>query len=306
MNDLSTISIVIQTKNSEKTLDSALRSVSWADEIVVVDMQSQDRTVEIARKYTDIVFSHPDVGYVEPARNFAIAKATKDWILILDADEEVPIGLKKFIQNILLDKIEQNLRGDCYYIARKNLIFGHWAESAGWWPDFQLRLFRKGHVNWSDEIHSIPITTGASRELPAKEDLAIIHHNYQSISQFIERMNRYTSIQANQRQAQKIKSSLLIEKFSDEFLRRMFDWKGIDGGTLGVSLAFLQSFAELTVLLKQWETQNFSQKKVNKRKVLDNLDQFQSDLHYWVCLEKERNSSGLKQLFWRLRKKLRI
>lgn len=300
------LSVVINTKNSEKTLEASLRSVQWADEIIVVDMQSQDRTVEIARKYTSTIFSHPDVGYVEPARNFAMSKAKKDWILILDADEEVPSALTKFIQNIIQGSVDEHLLGDCFYLPRKNMVFTHWANSAGWWPDFQLRLFRNGFVEWSDEIHSIPITTGTSREIPAKEELAIIHHNYQSISQFIERMNRYTTIQAKQRPSQKVKTWSLIEKFSDEFLRRMFDWKGVDGGTLGVSLAFLQTFSEMTVVLKQWEAQQFSQKRVNRKKVLDQLQQFQSDLLYWICVERENQSTGLMRLFWKMRKKLRM
>ncbi|HTK03368.1 MAG TPA: glycosyltransferase family 2 protein, partial [Alphaproteobacteria bacterium] len=116
------ISVVINTINEEQALPRALASVrNLADEIVVVDMESIDKTVEIAKKLGAKVFTHQKIGYVEPARNFAISNTVGDWILILDADEEVqPNLIKKF------KEIVKNPKADYYRVPRKNIIFGRW------------------------------------------------------------------------------------------------------------------------------------------------------------------------------------
>ena len=95
------ISVVVNTKNEGRTLDRCLASAAWADEIVVLDMSSDDETVAVARKYTEKVFSCPDFGYVEPARNLAISHATGDWVFLLDADEVVPARLAAGIRKII-------------------------------------------------------------------------------------------------------------------------------------------------------------------------------------------------------------
>ena len=102
------ISAVVNTRNEEKNLDACLKSLNFVDEIVVVDMESEDKTKQIAKKYTNKVFNYDNVGYVEPARNFAINKAKGDWILIVDADERVPRSLAVKLMEIaetLLDTV---------------------------------------------------------------------------------------------------------------------------------------------------------------------------------------------------------
>ncbi len=332
------LSVVINTKNSAKTLEKALKSVkSLADEIVIVDMKSEDDTVKIAKKYTDKVFSHEDVGYVEPARNFAIAKATGDWILILDSDEEVSPGLKEFIMSLMrIDQTE--LDADCYYVPRRNMIWGKGMEKTGWWPDHILRLFKKGYVEWSDEIHSIPMTTGNVVELPAEDDYAIIHHNYDTVSEFVSRLNRYTDIEANkahdaQRTTQNglrlpagkagiTDSCNLIREFNSELLRRLFASRGIEEGVHGVGLSYLQGMYQLVAELKAWEIEKVTEKqsgrasKMQRSKDVERyrdiessiaeLRSFQRDLNYWIADWNFYNSSGLTKLVWRIRRKLKI
>lgn len=171
-----TISVVINTKNAAATLDRCLASVhSWADEIIVMDMKSTDDTVQIAKFFGARTFSHPDVGYVEPARNAALAKARGEWILILDADEEVTPGLaKKIASELVLDS-----KIDAYFLPRQNIIFDKWVKT-GWWPDHLLRLFRAGHVVWADTLHAVPQAQGTVARLDAKENWSIRHNNYQS------------------------------------------------------------------------------------------------------------------------------
>ena len=142
------ISVVINTLNEEKNLPRALASVKkFADEIVVVDMKSDDKTVEIAKKAGAKVYEYKRVGYVEPARNFAIGKATGKWILIIDADERLPGSLVKKLKEIV-----KNPSANYYRLPRKNLIFGKWVKHSRWWPDYNIRFFQKEFVSWSEII----------------------------------------------------------------------------------------------------------------------------------------------------------
>lgn len=311
MNPSTTLSVVINTKNASKTLEAALKSVSFAHEIVVVDMDSQDDTIAIARRYTKLVFEHPDVGYVEPARNFAISHATGDWILILDADEEVPTTLREVIQQLVgiapRSRLTSQLTAaDCYYIARKNLLFNHWMQT-GWWPDYVLRLFRKGHVEWSDEIHSIPVTSGKVAELPAQEQLALVHHNYQTLEQYLDRLNRYTTIEAqNHPQDLTPTPSDLIKSFKDEFLRRLFVDEGLGDGTHGAAMSLLQPTYQVVVQLKQWQAHNFKISPQSERETLQALRSWQRDTNYWVADWQVKHSRGLVRVWWQVRRKLAI
>jgi glycosyltransferase involved in cell wall biosynthesis len=305
------LSVVINTKNAESTLEKTLKSVKFADEIVVVDMHSSDKTVEIAKKYTKNIFTHKDVSYVEPARNYAIKKAKHDWILIVDADEEIPPALRKVIIGVLrADFSKEEEVADCYYIPRKNLIFNTFIRDTGWWPDKILRLFRKNNVTWSDEIHSIPITRGVVRELPAVEEIAIIHHAYRSIDQFINRSNRYTNIQAGElikERDELMTASTVFRKFYSEFLSRYFAQNGVNDGTHGMVLSLLQGFSETLVGAKVWESQGFKSSDREEEEIaIQEVEQFKKELAYWIANYHVDNNKGLKRLIWRIRRKLFI
>lgn len=305
------LSVVINTKNAEKTLEASLKSVKFADEIIIVDMKSDDATLDIAKKYTNKIFSHKDVGYVEPARNFAIQKASGDWLLILDADEEVPSELKKTIQGIIASPEEET--ADSYYIPRRNFIFNKAIERTGWWPDYVLRLFKKGAVSWSDEIHSVPITRGDVMELPAVSEIAIIHHNYQHVDQYLSRLNKYTSIQAEELVSRleerdlPITASFITRRFYSEFLSRFFAQNGYKDGTHGLTLSLLQGLSEVAVAAKAWEKSGFPESsEAQERKTIEELTQFNKELAYWIADWNVQNSTGIKQIIWKIRRKLYI
>lgn len=307
------LSVVINTKNAENTLEKTLKSVSFADEIVVVDMKSEDKTVAIAQKYTDKIFAHKDVGYVEPARNFAIKKATGDWILIIDSDEEIPQELERVIKGILKASKDGEETADCYYIPRKNLIFNKFIEKTGWWPDFVLRLFKKGYVSWSDEIHSVPITKGEVIELPAVSDIAIVHHNYQHVNQYISRLNKYTSIQAEEivqeleEHEEIVDGSFIIKKFYSELLARFFAQRGVNDGTHGLALSLLQGLSEAAVAIKVWEKTGFPESnREQEEATIAEMKQFNKELSYWIADWQVENTSGLTQFFYKIRRKFYI
>ena len=281
------ISAVVNVKNGQEVLERCLKSLTWADEIVVVDDGSTDDTVKIAKKYTDKIFKHKSAGYVEPARNFAVSKASNEWVLVLDADEEVPLTLAGELKRIANSKSQI---ADYVKIPRKNIIFNKWIEHSGWWPDLNVRFFKKGKVIWNDKIHSDPQVSGKGLELDAREDLAIIHYNYQTISQYLNRLNKYTDIETKQKIAEGEKFSLtkVLRDTSGEFFRRYFAWEGYKDGLHGFILAILQAFSFFVAGLKVWETGKFTQ--VTEKEVIESVKvevkQSLSDLKYWYSKTK--------------------
>lgn len=288
------ISVVVNTRNEEKNIRRCLRSVKWATETVVVDMESKDKTVKIAKKIGAKVFSHPHTHFVEPARNFALSKAEGDWILVLDADEEIPPLLAK-----KLVSLAKKPEGKCFFrLPRKNIIFGKWIKHSRWWPDYNIRFFKKGAVEWSDKIHSIPLTKGEGEDLKALEGLAIVHHHYQSVSQYLERLNRYTEIQAKEKIAggEKFFWADLLKKPTAEFLSRFFAGSGYKDGVHGLALSLLQAFSELVLVLKLWEKQGFKAEKLPMADFGRQMKQLSRETAHWLSASviKETKSTGKK------------
>lgn len=305
------LSVIIHTKNAAETLLPTLQSVVFADEIIVVDMHSSDKTLDIAKKFTDKIHSFKDVGYADPARNFGIEKAKGPWILVVDADEVVPKSLEEKIPELLVRESVS-----CYYLPRKNIIFNSWIEKTGWWPDYQARLFKKGHVSWDLGVHKQPIIDGDVVRLPATEENALVHTNYRSIKQFIEKLNIYTTITAQEsldmpsekaafKKQMSSFSSGVVKTFFNQFLQRMFAQKGLEDGAHGVSLSFLQSMYELVTLLKKWEIEGSQSTKNDEQAVLRELQQFRKDLAYWVADWQYHHTSGLEKYIWQMRRKFR-
>jgi (heptosyl)LPS beta-1,4-glucosyltransferase len=273
-----TISVIINTLNEEAHIASAIASVKEASEIIVCDMHSDDKTAEIAKKLGAKVVTHKRVGYVEPARNFAISQAKNDWILILDADEVVTDDLWKML-------VEIAARGDIDYveIPRKNLIFNKWMIGSMWWPDYNIRFFKKNAVIWSDRIHSKPQTKGQGTTLPAKEQLAFIHYHYTSVDQFLTRLNRYTSIQADHlvEDGYVFRWQDVIEKPLGEFLSRYFANNGYKDGLHGLALGLLQGLSFLVMYLKVWEKEKFNEKNISVQEVEKLYKKSGKDVSYW-------------------------
>lgn len=274
------ISVVINTLNEEENIEQAIKSVKWTDEIIVCDMHSEDKTVEIAQKLDAKVIFHKRLNYVEPARNFAITKATNEWILVLDPDEEIPLALGKS----LIQVASAMKQIDYVRIPRKNIIFNKWMRASQWWPDYNIRFFKKGKVVWENKIHRPPKVSGIGMDLSAEEDLAIIHRNYQTISQFIIRMNRYTTVEADQliKQDYEFDWSDLIEKPLGEFLSRFFANKGYQDGLHGLGLSLLQGFSFLIVYLKVWENSSFKETDLVLTDLETEKNQAAYQINYWL------------------------
>src|SRR3989344_3816517 len=144
---MSKLSVVISAFNEERKIADCLSSVKFADEIILIDNTSTDKTQEVSKKFTSKIFIRPNNPMLNVNKNFGFAKTTGDWILSLDADEEVSKELADEIKTL----IKKNPKENGFWIPRKNFTFGKWTEHAGWYPDHQLRLFRKDKGEFLDK-----------------------------------------------------------------------------------------------------------------------------------------------------------
>lgn len=294
------ISAVINTKNAAKTLEAALSSLtSFVDEIIVVDMDSQDKTVEIAKKFSARIFSYQPLEFADPARAYAASLATSPWVFSLDADEVVPPTLAKKIVEVLG---HQPSTAVGFRMARKNIIFGAWIDAAGWWPDYQLRLFQPKKVNLPGVIH-VKATAKSGRviDLPSSPDFAIHHFNYHNLDEYLEKQQRYTKIEAEQRKTPaEIVPRVMMEAFSHEFLTRLFAQNGYTAKRHGLALALLQANYELLVSLRQWEAQGFPQSKHDGKQIIKSVSDFCRELNYWLLTQKIDTTKGLSRTYFKL------
>lgn len=258
------ISVVINTLNEEKNISFALRSIkAWANEIVLVDMYSDDGTVEVARSFGAKIYYHERVDAFDIARKLAIEKAENDWIFLLDADEVVP---KRLSLNLL--SIIQENDADIVYIPRINYIFGDIIKNACWGPneDKQLRLFRKGKVNIKPTPHNfiIPASDAKIKRLSYNnDDIAIVHFNYIDIFQFIQKLNKYTSVEAKESYLEKNNYGKIfkIVKPLKTFLRHYIKFKGYKDGWRGLYLSVFMAFYRIVVFAKIEEFSHNGDKK---------------------------------------------
>lgn len=293
------VSVVIHTKNCVEDLPRAIASVkNWASEIVVVDMKSADGTAEKARELGARVITVPDAAYADPARNTGIQAARQPWVFMLDADEEVQAALVTKLAEIVEHEEISGIE-----IPRKNLIFGEWAKT-GWWPDYIARIFRANRTTWPTGLHSKPIISGKVIQIPAEESLALIHHHYVSVAQFVDRMNRYTSISAEESSG--VPQLSLPSFVADEFFGRYFARGGVDQGTFGLILSSLQASSFVIDWAKRWE-RNGKQDQDSIESFDQDLDRITQDLAYWIADQRVARSKNIMQkIYWMLRRKLKI
>lgn len=301
------ISVVMTVLNEEKRIQDCLESVTWADEIIVVDDGSTDKTIEIAKKFTDNIIPHKSEGFVEPSRNFAISKASGDWILVLDADEVVPISLALKLQEIA----NGPTKAEYVRVPRKNIIFNKWMQHTGWWPDYNIRFFKKGSVTWPNKIHAQAQLNGLAIDLGPQEENALKHYNYDSISQFLKKLDSYTTVTARERVEEKKEfhwRDILILPVH-EFLSRYFARKGYKDGLHGLVLSLLEAFYEFITCLKVWEHQGFTE--VHAEDVLtgfeESVNESTKQLHFWSYDKKiGEETTGIKKQILKIKRKIHL
>ncbi len=187
-----TISVAVVAMDEEANIGRTLASIRWADEIVLVDSGSSDRTCEIAREYGARVIVEPWRGYVEQ-KQYAIELCTKDWVLLLDADEEVSPGLAEEIRAT----IARSSAAHGYKLPRKNLFLGRWIRHGGFYPDPKLRLFKRGEgfVTGHDPHDRCELKPDVPQQTQQFKN-PLIHYTYPTLTLYLNHMNRYSSLGA--------------------------------------------------------------------------------------------------------------
>ncbi len=250
------LSVVVVTCDEGEMLMDCLQSTCWADEIVIIDLDSADNTLAIARQFTDRILNHPRVSTVEKVRNFAIAQATGDWVLILDPDERISPGLACQIRALVGSASAYS----AYRLPLKTIIFRKWIRYTGWQGGLEIgvtRLFKRDHVQWRTEVHSQPDVDGDIGVLPYDREIdnVISHINYSTIWQFLEKLNRYTTAEAESRMAEgkSFRWPKLFYHPPLDFWRRYVLRKGYRDGMHGLVLSILMALYGEVVLIKMWE-----------------------------------------------------
>ncbi len=241
------VSVVILTKNREQKIARCLDSVKWADEIIVVDDESTDRTVKIAHKYTDKVFIKK-MDIQGRHRNWAYSQAKNPWVLSLDSDEVVTPELKEEIEETLKNGHIQN----GFTIPIRNYIGSYWIRYGGWYPAAKLRLFRKDKFRYKEaEVHPRAFMPEPCGHL--KSD--IIHYAYRDLEEFLSRLNRQTTLEARKwhRQGRPMRLGRFLWRTFDRFIRTYIGKKGYKDGFIGFEVAFNAALYQFISYLKYRE-----------------------------------------------------
>ncbi len=251
------LSVVIMTMNEEKVIARCLESVKWADEVILVDDASTDRTIEIARGYTQNILFADSHGAFENNRNLGIDKAQGEWILSVDADEVISPELREEIKQAINESGKIG-----FFMPRKNYFLSKWIRGCGWWPDYILRLFRKDSFRWPKELHQTPEIKDSERGKIGYLKNPFIHYSYTSFRQYFEKFNRYTSELAFEDYQKGFRINRLnfvvcfLVKPCYWFVRKYFFRGGICDGYYGFFVSISSALVIFVSHAKLWELQN--------------------------------------------------
>jgi len=244
---LSTLAVIVITKNEEQNIDACLESVRWADEIIVVDGGSSDRTVELARSKGAKVFERKWDGY-GAAKNFGLSQCTSEWVLWLDADERVTEPLGEEIRTV----VRSNSSFNGYEFPRRSNFLGKWIRHCGWYPGYVLRLFRRASGRFTEQrVHERLVVEGSVGRL--RNDL--LHFTDPSLSHYFEKFNRYTTLAAEELASNdgRFRFSQVLIRPPWVFIRMYFLRAGFLDGFAGFVLCLLSSFYVFVKYAKLWE-----------------------------------------------------
>lgn len=247
------ISILLEVYNEQKHVGDSIKSAKLlTDTVIVIDMQSTDKTVEIARKNDAEVIQfgkHP--LYVEPAREFGIRQVKTEWVMILDADERMTAELAEEIKIAI-----QSDRYTYYKIPRKNIFAGKkWLQHGGWWPDHQMRLINVNHFkSWPTNIHSTPVIEGQMGFL--KEPF--LHYFHGDLKTMVDKTVIFEDIESNLlfEAGRTTSTPTFFRKFFGELSRRLLFKKGYRDGEIGIIEGIYQAFSKTITYLFLYEKKN--------------------------------------------------
>lgn len=247
------VSAVLIVKNEEKGIGRCLEALGWADEIVVVDSGSTDRTVEICRRYTERVIFHEWPGSNQQ-KNFAIDCARHPWVLVVDADEIIPPELGAEIRRV----VDGEPLHAGYAMRRKNLYRGRWVRRGGFWPNYEMRLFLRERGRFIERlVHDKALVEGSVGKLEG----AIVHDNIQELREWVEKNVHYSYLGALQdhRAGKPVRAHYFVMP-ALHFLERYLLKGGFLDGVPGLIFSFLPAYYRWLTVLFRWEMQRFPEK----------------------------------------------
>lgn len=242
------ITATLITFNEESNIADALKSVAWADEIIVVDSESSDRTVEIAREFTDRVLIRAWPGYASQ-KNLAAEESSNDWILNLDADERVSDELRTEIEEL---KRRTPSDAAAFEMPRRTWYLGRWIKHSGWYPDYKLRLYDRTRGRWAgDYVHESVSVNGRIERLAGD----LLHYTVRNSSDHHQRLDRYTTLAARELFAKGERASLasLLVSPAGSFIRSYIFRRGFLDGRPGLAIAYFAAHYTFLKNLKLWE-----------------------------------------------------
>lgn len=250
------ISAIVITKNEEEKIGECLDSLSWADEVLVIDTGSDDKTIQIATKRKAIVISFAKGGFSD-WRNQGAKEAKSDWLLYVDADERVTPLLRKEILKVINSPTDIVL----YAIPRRNIILGKEMKHGGWWPDHVKRLMKKeALVKWEGDLHENPVVKGELGHLVNP----LVHLKHTKLSEMVEKTNKWSEIEAKlllKSGHPKMAGWRFFRIMATELWYRLIKLKGFLDGTEGVVYAIYQMWSKFVTYGKLWEMQLNRKKK---------------------------------------------
>ena len=245
------LSAVIVAKNEEKNIKKLFKSISWVDEIVLVDNDSTDKTGQVAKKLGAKVYNY-EGGTFSGRKDFAASKARGEWLLFIDADELVTAGLREEILNLIkYNKTEFS----AYAIPRENIILGRVMKHGGWWPDYVIRLIKKDSLkSWKGILHEQPEFGGKLGYLKNP----LVHEKHDDLSEMVKKTNEWSEIEAKlmfDADHPPMNIPRFVSAMLREFWLRMIRHKAFLDGTEGVIYATYQVYSRFLSYAKLWEMQ---------------------------------------------------
>ena len=230
------ISVVIICKNEERIIRSCLDSVTWADEIVIVDSGSTDKTIEIVSEYTDKIFVNSDWKGFGFQKKLAVSKASNDWVLSLDSDEVVSDELR----DALMDQLDSLNDQTVYRINRLTHFCGKFIYHSGWYPSRIVRLFNKKKYDFNDKLVHETVSCKAAEKIDMKGNL--YHYTFDSLEEYIDKRNRYAKAWAKGKfeQGKKVNGLSIITHSLFAFIRHYIIQLGFLDGYHGYLIATIQ------------------------------------------------------------------
>jgi glycosyltransferase involved in cell wall biosynthesis len=249
------VSVYVLTFNNLRTIERCLRSLDWAEELVIVDSGSTDGTYEICRRYTDKLYRKEFQRHRDQYQ-YAADLTTREWVMFVDADEEVPPEL---VEEIGI-RLREGAKGiDGYFVYRRTYYLGKWIQYGGWYPDGEIRLYRREKGRWEGALHAKIVVNGSVSTLKKQ----YLHYTYRDISDQIQTIDKYSRIAAEDMTQGGEKFSFFKLFFHPpfRFIKEYFLKSGFRDGLPGLIIAVSTMFYVFIKYAKFWELTELSKKE---------------------------------------------